>query len=320
MKRLLFILMLLCGLASAQVDIRINNIGPYIDLTRSALWATTGPGGTDNNYIFTPSSPDQGMCLYVANNDSVQHGFRAQVYTTGDQTVNSYAGNTAQWKLVSVGGSNVFYSAPTTTSASFYKTSGAARVTVVLSSTTVSGTANIFIVQNSSGSCVTSPYPSTLGLNKFASTSYSTGQSFSASACRTNPGVAEAVLYIRGKSTATGAQIFLQKVRYSTTAVGRIDVDTIGSSGTTCTARNITTGIVSVGGSSNMVAENGCSVQPTTLVPVLSDELAANTPAEFDMSGYWLTSLLSGNPVIGVFTPVAITGDVCATIQWTEVQ
>jgi hypothetical protein len=152
-KRILVILALLCGSAVAQtpIDITINQIGPYFDIARGVTWNVSGIGGYNNNYIFTPQSPEQGVCIYVYNNDTVNtYSASFIVLETGDQQTSKYTGNTARWfQILSTGPITI---GPAGTTQFFFKTSGAARAVIATGGGTGNaGTMDMVAVQTQQG-------------------------------------------------------------------------------------------------------------------------------------------------------------------------
>src|SRR5882757_3887908 len=53
--------------AHAQQDITISGINPYTVIGRNLVWGASGPGGVNNNFIFTPPSTDSAVCVYFTN-------------------------------------------------------------------------------------------------------------------------------------------------------------------------------------------------------------------------------------------------------------
>jgi hypothetical protein len=143
-------------------DVHISAIGPRRDLARNASWAGSGAGTLYNNYIFTPAFTNEGICLYITSNDpSATQGFEFAVFGTGDQNVNSFAGNQGAWQnLGPFTGISALASAqnviqPLSTQAFFYQVSGQAQVVVSLyqsgNSGTTTGTLTMVEGQNSTG-------------------------------------------------------------------------------------------------------------------------------------------------------------------------
>jgi hypothetical protein len=153
LKRLLLLLALLCGVASAQQDISINLIGPYADFTRGAVWGASGAGNIQNAYIFPPLTPQSLTCVYIANNNPTSaHPFTLQFLYTGDPTLSRYytAGTTGQghWKIVSTIADTVLANGINNYS---FSSPGAARGAVLITGTSTQtgspDTADIYIVQ-----------------------------------------------------------------------------------------------------------------------------------------------------------------------------
>jgi hypothetical protein len=164
MKKLLLILALLSASAFAQVDIHINTIGPIRTIAQNVNWIGTGIGSLTNNYIFTPSYTNEGVCLYVDNNDSNEHFVTLQLFGTGDQTVTKYQGNTVNWALLGptsnfFTGSGTTFILANTVKGFFIQASGNASVAIVFSS--VGGTAgtnptvNVNMVESQAGTSCT---------------------------------------------------------------------------------------------------------------------------------------------------------------------
>ena len=149
--RVVVLAVVACCIGHAS-DVLISQRGPYLSLAYKAAWGSSGQGGTDNNYIFTPLDPNQGMCLFVSNNDTSSHSFTLAVYQTGDPNVVSYSNSAGRFAQNSIVGTISPVGAGSTASA-FVHSSAAARVSVNISGSSGSGTADIYIVETSAGSC-----------------------------------------------------------------------------------------------------------------------------------------------------------------------
>lgn len=148
MKKLFLLFALLCGMASAQVDIINSDIGPYHVLGRNLVPASSGVGGLLNNFIFTPLNPNQGVCLYLINDTSTPAtGVGLTMSQTGDPGVSKFAGNTGKWiqintqSLGSLTGTFSYYVQP----------SGAARI-AISSGGSGATTMDLIAVETGSGS------------------------------------------------------------------------------------------------------------------------------------------------------------------------
>jgi hypothetical protein len=141
----------------AQSDIPVSGISAYVDLGRNLAWGASGPGTANNAFIFAPISPNSNLCLFAQNlNTTSAHTFTLTVAQTGDQRQTAYAGQTAVWTPVSVNPALTTVAAGAV-AVTFARTSGAARIAVVVSgSTTAAGTPdtlNLFAVQTTDVAC-----------------------------------------------------------------------------------------------------------------------------------------------------------------------
>lgn len=143
---------LICPRSFAQQDQIVSGGGYYLTLAQNVAW-----NQLSQNYIFTPLTPDDGVCLYIQNNNPTSaHSFTLQIKQTGDSSLTKFQGNSAKWTAATV------YNTPASVSAGavvslFASIQAAARVTVAISGTSsASGspdTANIFGVQTATGVC-----------------------------------------------------------------------------------------------------------------------------------------------------------------------
>ncbi len=145
MKRLFAFLVLACGLAFGQQDIKISQIGPYLDIARNVNWTAAGIGGLKNNYILTPSSPNTGYCLQFSSTDSLSHTATFSVAVTQDQNINTYIGQSASWTtIISNASVSITGTAPQTY---FVPSTGAARTAFLITASTGSGTGTVVLSQ-----------------------------------------------------------------------------------------------------------------------------------------------------------------------------
>jgi len=321
MKQFLFSLLLLCGLAASalgQVDIRINQIGPYIDLARNVTWGN-GPGGIGNNYILTPTNPDQGVCLYINNGSATNESANIVYAITGDQALNTYTGNTTAWSVASQTISDVRVPAHSVVS-NYVKLTGTARLTIAINSSGSSGVtpASAFVVLTNSGGCGFSANPPAVPLRIFAGTSFQLTQSYVASACVTNPTAGQMIVALQ--STASGIRAFyLDRVWISSSAAGEVDFVKLSSLGTTPTSVTIFNPSMGAGIGSALLAKTEPYVaDPTIGSVVYRRNLAAGSTTDIDLSGFYQRNITGALGLVGVSTPAGITGLICAEIQWSE--
>src|SRR5882724_111869 len=119
MKKLLLFLAALCATAWGQVDIPITQNGPYKTIAQSWTWAGVGVGGVNNNYTFTPLSTNEGLCLYVGNENATQHTYAVQFFATGNPAISAFTGNTGNWTLIGPSNGTVTLNAASATKAYF---------------------------------------------------------------------------------------------------------------------------------------------------------------------------------------------------------
>ena len=152
-------LVMICAPAIGQQDITVvSGTNPYIVLARGVQWAGSGFGNIGNNFIFTPTSPDEGFCLFVSNNNpSSSHSFTVAVHQTGDPAQTTYQSSQGKWTTVPT--QSTF---PVSVSASSvvginYKTTASAGIAVTISGNSSAAgspdTADLFAVQTTASSC-----------------------------------------------------------------------------------------------------------------------------------------------------------------------
>ena len=156
LERAFLALILAAGAApiapAAQPDVHISGASYYVTLASGVPWAQLGA-----NYIFTPESPQVGVCLFIENqNPTSGHAITITAYQSGNPSLTSYAANPNLWAASTLVGK--FNSVAASSVASMYiNASGAANVAIVISGTTaLSGTpdtANVFMVQVPSQQC-----------------------------------------------------------------------------------------------------------------------------------------------------------------------
>lgn len=164
-KWLAVFLMFVVQFCLAQnTDIPVNGANTYTVIGQNLVWGKSGPGSMNNNFIFTPTTADTGICIYITNlNTSSGHSFSLAMSQTGDPTVTSFVNNGSRWTSVAIFPSTTF---PVTISANstqgfFYKTFASAVVALQITGSTTSAgspdTANVFAVQTSQSNCGINP-------------------------------------------------------------------------------------------------------------------------------------------------------------------
>jgi hypothetical protein len=139
--------------AFTQVDIPINTIGANRTIARNWTWAGSGVGALNNNFIFTPSFTNEGICLSVTNNDTSTHAFTVLFYGTGDQTVKTFVANAGKWALLGpTSATDITPSQAAGTTVAYYVLAqGAANVAIVFSGASGTGTGTLNMVESQNG-------------------------------------------------------------------------------------------------------------------------------------------------------------------------
>lgn len=138
--------------APAANDVHISGSSYYVTLANAVPWNQLSA-----NYIFTPQSPNVGLCMFVENsNTTFTHNITITAFQTGNPSLTAYSANPNLWAASQI--VNNFSSvAPRTVGSVFINATGAANVAVVISGTAAgSGSpdvANVFLVQSTVQQC-----------------------------------------------------------------------------------------------------------------------------------------------------------------------
>jgi hypothetical protein len=262
MRTLRFILLSLVSAGLfAQVDIRLRDRSPYLVLGRNLAWGQSGYGGIENNYMFTPLNPDQGICVFVTNNNPTSsHALTIESWQTGDPGVTSYTGNTGRFVQDTVQGTYSPVPAGSTLSAYVHTSAGAVVTLKVRGTSAQSGspdTADLYLVQTSSGSCgpvqggqqtvmgaqpegqINTSNPIVVGgisyQNYIRSLALNPQGLVAVSGCSTSTNYAYTVLQsVPTSSTSLGTHPCLSKLSLSNSTTGTINVTVTDGGGTNC--------------------------------------------------------------------------------------
>lgn len=320
MKKLFLLISLLCSLSLfGQQDIPIVMRGNVIDLFRNIAWNSSGIGGFNNNYVIGLPTTDQGICFSLTNLDSSSHTFTVGASVTADPRLTSFTGNSAAWTPVAnVSNSTTRIILPNSaTYNQFFKYSGAVRLVISLGGGSSTGNVTAFLTLSSQGGCATTPYVSVVAQSEFSSSALTNGRAYAASACVTNPGANANIVTVLWTSTNAGvSRNFYHMAKMSTSAAGQMNISTVSAAGTTCSSPGAVQSPITGANTSTSTVQSACTVVPTVALEVDDETLAAGIPTTFDLQGWW-TSANSARG-IEIRVPVAITGTVCGTIEWSE--
>lgn len=157
--RLFLAIAILAGLtpsSRAQQDKNFSGASYYVTLAAAVPWSQL-----DANYIFTPQSPNVGLCLFVENeNTTSAHAITISAFQTGNPSLSHYSANPGLWAASTINGS--ISSVPANSVKSEYiNVIGAANVALVVTGAALASgspdVANIFAVQTTVQNCGSSP-------------------------------------------------------------------------------------------------------------------------------------------------------------------
>ncbi len=146
--------------AMAAQDIKVNtgSKSPYVVIGNNLAWGSSGQGGVNNYFLFTPISPDQRYCLFLKNNNpSNQHTLTLTSWQTGNPAETAFNNNASgNWVQDTVQGSPSPVPAGSTVVV-YVHANAAAYIAVSITGTSSAGgspdTANIWLVQTQAESC-----------------------------------------------------------------------------------------------------------------------------------------------------------------------
>jgi hypothetical protein len=158
-KKLFFtaaFLAIAAAIAPAQTpDQALNPGSSYVDAGRGIPWGSS----FNRTYVLTPNSPNASVCIYVVNNNPTNaHAFTITTFQAGDSQVADFSNNQGRYNAVPLIGMPASVPALNMVSG-FLQSTSAAKVAVKFSATSALGgspdTADIFLVQTTSGTCGT---------------------------------------------------------------------------------------------------------------------------------------------------------------------
>lgn len=140
--------------AAAQTpDLVLNPGSSYVDAARGVPWGTP----FNRNYVLVPQTPNSSICIYVVNNNPTNaHTFVLAVSQASDPRVTDYSHNTGRYQPVPVVGT-ISPVAASSMGSAFVQSTAAAHIAIQFSGSSALGgvpdTADIFLVQTTSGTC-----------------------------------------------------------------------------------------------------------------------------------------------------------------------
>ena len=158
-RKLIFAAACLAGLARlapAQTpDLILNPGSSYVDVGRGIPWGTS----FNRAYVIVPNSPNASLCIYVVNNNPTNpHTFTTQTFQAADSQVQDFSNNQGRYNTVPLQNMPASVAASSMGSG-FVQSTAAAKVAIKFSASSAAGgspdTADVFLVQTTSGTCGT---------------------------------------------------------------------------------------------------------------------------------------------------------------------
>lgn len=168
---LLAAIILCASLAKAQVDVQVPRANQqYIVAARNAVFGTSGAVsdctkgscGFNNNWIFPALYAQETICVTVYNTSASNENFNFMVSAVNDPGVVTYTGNTSRWAVPIAADGTISTGGSTGVNAGsfaqyYFQVSGASRVVLIFSNSTLATGADIVISQSSTASYSSNP-------------------------------------------------------------------------------------------------------------------------------------------------------------------
>lgn len=318
--------LLFCVPARAA-DIGTNPPGPTFSLPTLAWGPSTATSlGFNNNFWFSPLSPNESVCVYVYNNNTTNpHPFNAAILVSANPqelTPSDGTWNSAATANLTAGVS------PSVAAGFGASISGVALIAVSFSGSTALGgapdTASVRIIQTQ-GTCTSSQnfnysVPNNVAaLIPFDANSQSLGQSYNGSGSQTNPVAGQLIAGVNSTASVVKVTGYMDSVTLSTSVADTLTVTWTSNTGT-CTETNPLSTRASAGASGGVASQAftfrvTCTVTPTASVTIVVISLPAGGAFTYDLKGFSIAPN-NGNGI--QVTSAAVTGTVSASFKWYE--
>lgn len=324
----IFLLAVIAPCILAQDQYVSTGGSPYADIVRGAAWGTVS---FNRVFLFTPLTPDQRFCLFVANNNPTNsHTFSLAVYQTGDRQLANYSSSPGRWIQDTVQGTPSPVAAASMTSAYVHANAGA-EIALVLSGSAAAGgspdTADVFLVQTTADSCgpvnpstsqgysLSTANTGTSAAPPIMAVSDGLSQAYAVTNSVTNPTLNEELLGMTASATKTA---YLDKLVISSSVTSTFTVYLFTTPGSGCSSLASYTGNLKVGGSGPSLTLNyNCSTLPSGVLIILNAvPLGAGVPAIIDLKGVIIPPTSGYGIYFG--NGAAFSGTSSATVFWYE--
>jgi hypothetical protein len=302
----------------AQQDLQVSSTGPYLDLFRGSTWTGSGTGAVNNNFLFTPQDSNEGVCVYLYNNDSGSHSFTIKASQSGDQRITAYSGNTSKWITTGQVGSTTLTVSATSQVAIFFSIASAAKVAITFSGGSGSGTADAYLVQSQARACGNgqtqfTPTTDVAGYNSYYNSNGTTG-----TVCVTNPGANLDILDINASANLSFQATYFRWIRITSSAAAQFNILRTVTAGSTCTNVSTVNTNLAVTNFSGSTVTTNCTTDPTGGGTISSVQAVAGVPQLIDFGNDLWSQNSSTNFGLEVTNPGAITGTVCVDFMYSQ--
>lgn len=317
-----------CGINAQQQNIQVFPTGPVFKISPSLAYNTSGPGGLNNIFFFTPLNLSESVCVFLKNNDTTNSAsFNMSIIATSDPANSTPTDGT--WNTLASFVSLLAAAAPGQSAGTGVNVSGVSQVGVSITASTVGGgapqTGQLVLIQTQgncpSGNNFIGSAPAVLAANRpIQFVSQALAQGYSATASLVNPVSGAQLIGINAQSGAR--TIYLDHIVIWATAAASVIVQGTSSAGSTCTAITINNNRIQSSPVSTAVVNQACTGLPTVFSTLIGNAsanfpLLANTPVTIDLTGFIFQAGQSQGLDIVLGAALA-AGNINATVFWYE--
>lgn len=325
------LLALLAGCASVdaqQQNIQIFPTGPVFKISPSLAYNTSGPGGLNNIFFFTPLNLSESVCVFLKNNDTTNSAsFNMSILATSDPANTTPTDGT--WNTLASFVSLLAAAAPGQSAGTGVNVSGVSQVGVSITASTVGGgapqTGQLVLIQTQgncpSGNNFIGSAPAVLAANRpIQFVSQALAQGYSATASLVNPASGAQLIGINAQSGAR--TLYMDRLVIWATAAASVIVQGTSSAGATCTVITINNTRIQSSPVSTAVVNQACTTLPVVFSTLIGNAsanfpLLANTPVTVDLTGFIFQAGQSQGLDIVLGAALA-AGNINATLYWYE--
>lgn len=310
-----------------QQNIQIFPTGPVYKISPSLAYNTSGPGGLNNAFFFSPLNLNESVCVFLKNNNTTNSvSFNMSILATSDPTNSTPLDGT--WNTLASFVSLTAAASPGQSAGTGVNVSGVSQVAVNITASTVGGgapqTGQLILIQTQ-GNCpsgnnfIGSAPPSISAARPIQYVSQALAQGYSATASLSNPASGAQLIHINAQSGAR--TIYLDRIVIYASAAASVIVQGTSSVGATCTTITINNNRIQSLPVATALVNQSCGTLPVVFSTLIGNATAAfpllaNTPITLDLTGYIFQAGQTGG--LDVVLGGALTGTINATVFWYE--